>query len=212
MSSHNHFDLRMVCHFLCNSIVKKRKKIDKAAQYLDDPQKKVIRKCKIRGVIDYSKEEKDQDDLEYVFDPESRLKRRGSKAMKVRDLDNPPKRFSVWGSTFLMIRERIRREVDRMLENTATTGEHGWAPSAGVFPFESRAELDKNVIPLESNGDSDEFTNQLEYDKGIENYEKLVDKRKVEIPEIANKKAKKVKKGWIKRGEGGRRYEIITIY
>ena len=99
-----------------------------------------------------------------------------------------------------------------MLENTATTGEHGWAPSAGVFPFESRAELDKNVIPLESNGDSDEFTNQLEYDKGIENYEKLVDKRKVEIPEIANKKAKKVKKGWIKRGEGGRRYEIITIY
>lgn len=86
-------------------IVKKQKKIGKAAQYLDDPLKKVIRKCKIRGVIDYSKEEKCQDDLEYIFDPESRLKRRGSKAMKVRDLDNPPKRFSVWGSIFLVIRE-----------------------------------------------------------------------------------------------------------
>lgn len=57
-----------------------------------------------------------------------------------------------------------------------------------VFPFESREELEKNVIPLESNGDSDEFTDKLESDKG---FEKLVDKRKVEICEIADKKEKK---------------------
>lgn len=68
------------------------------------------------------------------------------------------------------------------VNETTTTREHVWAPSAGVFPFESRETLDKKVIPLESNGDPDEFTNQLEYDKGIENSEKLVDKRKVERP------------------------------
>lgn len=87
--------------------------------------------------------------------------------------------------------------------NTAATEKHGWAPSAGVFPYESHEELEKNVIPWESNGDLDEFTDQLKSDKGIENFEKLVDKRKAQICEIVDKKVKKFKKVRLGRAKMG---------
>ena len=87
--------------------------------------------------------------------------------------------------------------------NTAAIGEHAWPPSADILPYENNEELDKNVIPLESNGDSYEFTDQLEFDKGIENFEKLVDKRKAQICEIVDKKVKKFKKVRLGRAKMG---------
>ena len=92
------------------------------------------------------------------------------------------------------IDKELEGKLDIMFVNTIATREHAWAPSASVAPSESREELEKNVIQLESNGDSDEFNDQLESDKSIENYEKFVDKRKVKIHEITDKKSKKIKK------------------
>ena len=78
--------------------------------------------------------------------------------------------------------------------NIAANREHAWPLSADILPYANNEGLDKNFIPLESNGDSYEFTDQLEFDKGIENFEKLVDKRNVEIRKITDKRVKKVKK------------------
>ena len=61
----------------------------------------------------------------------------------------------------------------------------------------------ESLVPWESNGDLDEFTDQLKSDKGIENFEKLVDKRKAQICETVDKKVKKFKKVRLGRAKMG---------